>query len=354
MSKTGGCSPLNVAFTNLSNASATATYAWDFGNGNSSTLKNPSAIYLDTKVYTVTLTVTDGAQTATKTRTVTVYKKPVVNFTTPKPFVCLPDGVTFNSTATAGDGSISTQHWDFGDGFTQNGFGTGIFHNYANAMIPAVTLTVTNSFGCVASTTKTNLVEVLPEVKPLFTVDKTLLCSLDSTIKLTNNSTGPGVLQYRWEFGDGNTSTLKDPVHRYTRKGVFNVRLTVTNEKGCSVTSAGQQVNAAYFQTDFSTQLLCRQANFTGTSYLYPSASLWQFGNGSNGFGWSNATHTYATAGAYNVTLINTYNNVCKDTVTKTINVQDLVSFNSAVSGPSAVCLWEQRHLYQHQHNGTR
>ena len=61
VSDPGGCSPLPVTFKNTtSGASSSATYSWDFGNGNSSSLKDPAAVFTDAKMYTVTLTVTDS------------------------------------------------------------------------------------------------------------------------------------------------------------------------------------------------------------------------------------------------------------------------------------------------------
>src|SRR4029079_15860830 len=73
MDKTGGCSRVTINFTNLSGGiSANARYSWDLGNGNMSSLKNPSAIYLQEKTYTITLTVTDGVQIPTKTKSITV------------------------------------------------------------------------------------------------------------------------------------------------------------------------------------------------------------------------------------------------------------------------------------------
>ena len=92
------CSPLSVSFTNATfGASANAIYFWDFGNGNTSALKDPGAIYIDEKIYPVTLTVKDGSQTSSKTITITVYKKPVVDFSVPAPKVCIPAPVIFNS-----------------------------------------------------------------------------------------------------------------------------------------------------------------------------------------------------------------------------------------------------------------
>ena len=338
VNKTGGCSPLSVQFTNLSSGSANATYAWEFGNGNSSTLKNPSAIYLEEKTYSITLTVTDGNQTASKTKTVTVYKKPVVDFTVARPKVCLPESVQFSSNSTAGDGSISSYQWDFGNGITQQGFGNTISHNYQFEIIPAVSLTVTNSFGCVTSATKTNIVEVLPRIEPKFTVNKNLICNLSDSFKLTNTSTGPGPLLYRWDFGDGTTSTEKDPVKMYTTKGVYQIRLTVSNAEGCTMTSIPATVNAAYFQTNFTSAPLCRQVSFSSSSYLFPTSTIWQFGDGQVSTNFSSTNHTYATAGNYEVTLINTYNNVCKDTIKKTIAVQNLVNFNSGITMPATSC----------------
>src|SRR6187200_1083904 len=80
LDKSGGCSPLAVSFTNTSTGvSSTTTYEWDFGNGNSSVLKNPGAVFREEKQFTVTLTVKDGNQISTKSQLVTVYKKPTID-----------------------------------------------------------------------------------------------------------------------------------------------------------------------------------------------------------------------------------------------------------------------------------
>jgi gliding motility-associated-like protein len=338
MDKTGGCSPIAINFTNLSTASVNAKYSWDFGNGNTSSLKNPSAIYLEEKTYTITLTITDGTQTATKTKTVTVYKRPVVDFAVAAAKVCLPQSVQFNSTSGPGDGYVTNYQWDFGDGSTQQGYSAQMSHYYSNEQTPAVSLTITNSYGCQASVTKSNIVEILPKIDPAFSIDKTLLCSTDESVQLTNNSTGPGTLLYNWNFGDGTSSAQKNPVHQFTKKNVYAVTLTVSNTVGCSVTSFPVSVNAGYFATDFTNRPLCREISFSSSSYLYPSSSFWQFGDGNSTYSYYSSLHTYASAGTYNVMLINTYN-ACKDTVTKTITVQDQVNFNSDIVMPSSICL---------------
>jgi gliding motility-associated-like protein len=338
LSKTGGCSPLDVSFTNTTTgASGNATYHWDLGNGNSSTLRDPGAIYREEKTYTITLTVTDGSQTSSKTATVTVYRKPTVDFASATAKVCLPASATFNVNATAGDGNISNYYWDFGDGETAQGWGASMTHQYAYEQKPTVSLTVTNSYGCHSSVTKPEALEVLPPINPSISADKLLLCSLDETVQFANNSTGPGILSYSWDFGDGTRSTEKAPTKKFTRKGVYQVSVTVSNTDGCSVTSYPIPINAAYFNTDFTIQNLCREVRFTSSSYLYASSSLWKFGDGATSQFTYGTSHVYAAAGNYEVTLINSYES-CKDTVTKTIKVEDRVSYNSDIEVPALIC----------------
>ncbi|MGZ8541963.1 MAG: PKD domain-containing protein, partial [Chitinophagaceae bacterium] len=338
MDKSGGCSPLPVSFSNQTfGASANAVYRWDFGNGNTSALANPGAIYTDEKTYTVTLTVTDGAQTSSKTATIVVYKKPTVDFSVAAPKVCIPAAGGFIANATAGDGNINAYNWDFGDGQTDQGYGNTINHYYNYEQKPTVNLTVTNSYGCYSTVTKSGMIEILGRIEPKFSTNKDLLCSLNESLQLTNSSTGPGTLLYKWDFGDGTTSNQKNPVHQFTKKGVYPVALTVSNTDGCTATSYPVPVNAAYFNTDFTSRPLCRELNFTGTSYLYPNNSFWQFGDGNSINSYTSASHIYNTAGTYNVTLINTYG-VCKDTVSRTVKVEDLVDFNSLIEAPALLC----------------
>jgi bacillolysin len=57
-----------------------------------------------------------------------------------------------------------------------------------------------------------------------FTADKTSACTLPVSIQFTNSSTN--ATTYTWDFGDGTTSTDKDPLHSYTKAGTYTVKLT--------------------------------------------------------------------------------------------------------------------------------
>ncbi len=52
------------------------------------------------------------------------------------------------------------------------------------------------------------------------------------TVQFTDQSTVVGATGWSWDFGDGHTSTDRNPVHQYTLEGAFTVRLTVTSIGG--------------------------------------------------------------------------------------------------------------------------
>jgi PKD repeat protein len=94
--KVNGCAPLTVQFTSLSTGNP-STYLWDFGNGNTSTLMNPSASYVNPGKYTVRLTVTNsaGSNQRTVNNYIDVYPLPIVNFGSPKLTGCTPLSILF-------------------------------------------------------------------------------------------------------------------------------------------------------------------------------------------------------------------------------------------------------------------
>ena len=229
MDKTGGCSPVIINFKNQTfGASSSASYKWDFGNGNTSTLVDGGAVYTEEKTYTVTLTVQDGSGQSTYQQQVTVYSPPTVDFTVSPAKTCLGMPVNFTPSATPGSGNISYYTWDFGDGSTAQQYGTGAQpHTYPAVTTAPVSLTVTNTYGCHTTVHKANMVTIIPALTSSFTSDKKVLCQVSDPIQFTNSSAGPGTLDYKWDFGDGTSSTALNPTHIFNKKGFYRVSLTV-------------------------------------------------------------------------------------------------------------------------------
>lgn len=338
-----GCSPLNVKFTNATTgASASATWSWAFGNGNTSTLKDPGATYFTEKTYTVTLTVKDGANTSTKTMDITVYKKPTVDFSVSPAKGCIPLTASFVANATAGDGTIAKYLWDFGDGATVQGANYATTsHDYVFPQKPPVTLSVTNSFGCYTSVTKSNLIEAVKAVAASFTTSAQSLCNTGESITFNNTSTGSGTLTYAWDFGDGQTSTDASPTHAYNTKGTFIAKLTVTSSDGCAASVQSQPINVANFTADFTIpDKICVGQSFTVTNNsTQPFDGVeWYLDNGQYGnYGNGNLITAVYQSGDHPIKLIMYYGN-CSVTVTKTLTVNDVPSVNGFISDLQGSC----------------
>lgn len=342
-SKTGGCSPVAVLFTNTSTGvTANAVYTWDFGNGNTATTANAGALYKDERNYTVTLTVQDGAQTTATTQVISVYAKPVVTdiaVSTAKG--CLPLNTVFTATAAAGSGNIGSYLWDFGDGNTQQSYAGSQSHTYTVPQKASASVTVTNNFGCSSTFQKNDMVEVLPSIGAVFGASQTILCRETDAVQFTNNSYGPGILSYVWDFGDGTSSTVKAPAHSFNKKGIYTVKLTVSSTEGCVIsnTQAGY-INVASFTTDFTgPSLLCKGSTLTFNSASTPGASnfTWEVDGTPASYYYNSLYYTFNTPGNHTIKLKNTIG-VCQDSVIKTLSVKEIPYPNGFISNILTNC----------------
>ena len=320
-----GCSPLIVNFQDLSTGAPTS-WLWNFGNGNTSTLQNPIASYFTPGTYTITLTVTNagGSNTLVRTNYITVYEPPTVDFSASITSGCFPLRVQLTDLSTAGIGNTNVSwDWDFGNGQTSNL--QNPFVIYTTAGIFNVTLRVTNDKGCVRTLSRPAFINVTPGVRSIFTHTSPTVCSAPATIDFTNNSTGPPVLTYLWDFGDGNTSTAQNPSHTYLTNGTYTATLITFSSAGCQDTLRSSPIQIGGITTDFTAPLTAcvnEPVTFTGNSTPVPGASSWTFGDGGTGVGLT-TTYSYALPGVYTVKLVNTYAN-CTDSVTHDITINPL------------------------------
>lgn len=155
----------------------------------------------------------------------------------------------------------------------------------------------------------------------------------------TNSSTvSTGMNSYLWDFGDGNTSTLINPIHRYAAAGTYNVRLYATTNYGY-VDSTSFQVTTFELPTasfEFVNACEGTPVQFLNRSTI-PSGSAtysWLYGDNTTGAG-ANTTHLYNTPGIYMARLIVDVNG-CKDDVTKYVTQAPRAQVSFTV--PSATC----------------
>lgn len=322
-----GCGTAYVQFMNKSTPTG-GTASWDFGDGGAkSTLWNATRSFSKPGVYVVTLTVKfpDG-KTGTASHTVNVYKKPDVKFATTPLDGCTPLQVTFTDQSAAGDGTISSINWDFGDG--NGATGPTASYTYNQGMDVIATSIVTNSFGCTNSAEQAIKVKATPQVA--FTSNNQGGCKSPVTVNFTNNTTlnttSSVAVTYAWDFGDGSTSAAQNPTHVYTTQGKFTVKLTATTADGCTQTlTQADYIQVATMQADFTIQeKLCSGANltFTNTTKPDPTSATWTFPDGDVQTT-INAVKSFPAAGDYQIVMNAITVDGCQATVTRTIHVTD-------------------------------
>jgi PKD repeat protein len=229
----------------------TRTYAWDFGDGATSTGSlSPTHEYCSEGTYLVTLTVTDDGTPLSDTLTIVVENVPPVANAGPDQVADEGATVQFTGSVTdAGSCDTFTYEWDFGDGGTGSGTLTPT-HEFGHEGIYPVTLKVTDDGGLSGSDT---LLVTVNNVNPTATIvdmdqlNPQFILPTVHTLDFTGRFTDPGWLDTHtasWDFGDGTvlagtmseengkpdstgTSTAS---YAYSSPGTFTVTLAVTDD----------------------------------------------------------------------------------------------------------------------------
>ncbi|WOX55907.1 PKD domain-containing protein [Methanoculleus palmolei] len=304
-----------VAFTDTSANSPTA-WSWDFGDGGTSTEQNSVHAYQTAGTYTVGLTATNafGNDTETKTDYVTVINTtpPTADFTANATILSAGEAVAFTDTSA---NSPTAWSWDFGDNDTsaeQNPV-----HAYLTAGTYTVALTAMNAFGN-DTEVKIGYITVINTLA-LPTANFTANVTAGPpplVVRFTETSLVTDPAGWYWEFGDGSTSDLRNPVHTFESSGTYSVCLQVTNTSGSGWENKTDYITVelpqasldANFTSNVTSGYSPLAVQFTDLSTGTPLAWNWSFGDGT----WFNATdelernasHTYTQPGLYDVRLL--------------------------------------------------
>lgn len=212
--------------------------------------------------------------------------------------------VQFTNASQAGEGAIASYAWNFGDG--NNSTDASPQHTYQNAGNYTVQLSVTDANGKTDSVT--GQVQVSTAAPPVADFDVSGTGLVKQFTEMSQMGAG-AISAYAWDFGDGNSSNQQNPEHTYTSAGTYTVELTVTDANGNSDTeSIDLQVGSPTLGPSVVIQTptgsgLTRTFTATVTPRGASIASyLWNFGDGKTSSEIS-PTHTFPTAGTYNVSL---------------------------------------------------
>jgi gliding motility-associated-like protein len=309
-----GCDPVTINFNNTSTAGTPMAFLWQFSDGTTSTIQNPTHVFSPPGIYSFSLSVITNQKCidtsmvlAVNSITVTPTPTAQFNYISSTGLCFNSNSFLFNSTSIF-QGSTGTLLWNFGNNSNTSTATTPVVTNvsYNNIGTYTVTLTATE-YSC--SNTETKTIELYEN--PAASVNPHLLLGCDPvTIDFDNTSTAASAMSYLWQFSDGSTSNLKNPSHVFSPNGIYTYTLTVSTNNKCVNTSSisinSLTVNptptASFSATPLIASIFDAEISFYNTSFSASNISWnYTFGDGNSSSDINN-THTYATYGDYNVT----------------------------------------------------
>ena len=253
-----------------------------------SQIQNPAHAFAAPGDYKVVLSVTNssGCLSVSPPQKVSISKKPVAGFAVSLPG-CAGGTITFTDQSTVVPGTTEAAwSWDFGDG--QTATLKNPTHTYTAAGTYHVTLITTNNKGC-SSDIGSNDIIIHPSPVADFVAPDVCLADITAAFKdaSTIDDHTESEFTYLWNFGDDagnitpgnlNTSTDKNPSHKYNTAKQYNLSLTVTSKYGCATVKTQQfTVNGSIPKAAFSVEnanTLC-----SASDVIFDDHSIVDFGN---------------------------------------------------------------------------
>jgi PKD repeat protein len=308
---TSGNAPLTVTFTDAS-TNTPASWAWNFGDGNTSTEQNPVHEYTTAGNYTVTLSATNtaGSDDETKTDYISVTAPGLLVTAS---FTGTPTSGTVPLTVAFTDASINATawYWDFDNDLVVDSTLQNPSFTYINAGTYTVNLTVNGTEGS-NSEIKRDYITASAVTGPVagFAAD-TVSGTAPLTVTFTDQTTG-NPTSWAWDFNNDGTvdSTLQNPSYIYTAAGTYTVKLTAANAGGSDdetktgyiTVSPAVVAPVAAFSGTPTSGTAPLTVTFTDASTNTPTSWAWTFGDGSTSTA-QNPSHVYSSEGSYTVTL---------------------------------------------------
>jgi gliding motility-associated-like protein len=217
-----GCNGDSVYFQN---ASLLATrFHWDFGDGYTDTVENPAHRYASQGSYYIKLVARNPYCVDSAIQNINLLHPLAASITSDLDTVCENGVINFTNTSvtTTIGGQGPAYRWNFGDGSPET-TSQHASHTYTNPGVYQVRMIVTDFVPCSDTAFITVVVDSFPTV--LFTRSDTAICT-GNQITFTGAFTGGGLSSLTWEFGDGDSALLANPVHHsYLHPGVYNISL---------------------------------------------------------------------------------------------------------------------------------
>ncbi len=332
-------------------------YAWDFGDGGTEDIVNPTRVFDRGGLFPVTLEVEDESGfPANRHRdrlVVRVNESPLAD-AGPDQTVCVGSQVRFDGTGSSDpDGVVDRFSWDFGDGKT--GGGDRPVHVFTEPGEHRVLLTITGSQAGQCSNTATDEAVVRVLEAPVARIAAPTLAGVGMPVRFdASASTGAsGPLEaFRWDFGDGTTADGAVVEHRFPEPGRQLVTLTVegpSEAADCGMITAQHAItiNAAPIADAGGDRSVAidEVLVYDASKSFDPDGAIvdyrWDFGDGNTATGLL-VRHQYAEGGSYSLTLtVMDDSGLVNSSATDTVTVMVNHSPHPVIEGPAVACVDE-------------
>ena len=233
--------------------------------------------------------------------------------------------------------------WDYNDGTTVISNQTKSSHTYTSPgnFIPKIILE--DNSGCKVPIVGKDTIQV-KMVETYISSQRTVLCDSGMVAFKDSSISNDTYKSFTWNFGDGQTSTVRNPNHQYNSPGYYNVKLILKTAAGCL--DSALLLNHVKVVNNPSIKIIGDTSScipglltFTGGLQRADTSTLswkWNFGNGQAGNVQNPAAQNYTVAGKFPVTAMVTNYDGCKDSTTRYVDIHPLPVVNA---GPdSTIC----------------
>jgi PKD repeat protein len=324
--------PLTVSFTDQS-VNAAGIWYWNFDDGGSSTAQNPVHTYAVPGIYNVELVIGDSAVCMDYVTHTVVLTDTTGGGGCQAYYTFIPDSLDplMIRFFDASQGNIISWSWNFGDpasGTNNTSSQQNAVHYYTTPGVYTVCLSIQGADStCYDTYCENIIVGNNTGCQAQFTWYPDSIPAQGYAVQFIDLSSGTPT-SWMWDFGDGTPpSSVQNPLHIYPQINLsYNVCLTIqcqgVTSTWCATVAPGNPVNCTSYFTYSGAGLDMSYEGFM--LYGQPATYSWNFGDGQSGTG-QNATHQYAAAGIYYVSLTTTTTDTmaCTYTTSQSVMVGD-------------------------------
>ena len=281
----------------FNNSLNTESISWSFGDGSFSLEENPTYEYSADGTYQINASLSNGCENYDTTFNVFIQSDELIGFNASLREACAPFEVQFFDSSST---DVSSWQWTFEGANPENSNEQNPTVSYANNGTYDVQLTVEIN-GQMITKTFQDYINVFekPDASFSFIIDVL-------EVEFINESFFAD--EYFWDFGDGNTSVEREPIHVYESSNVYNTQLIVQNR--CGADTINQLIDATFLPfADFSLELdtICvfESINVVNNSTGRFNNYSWIFQGGSpDSSSLESPTITYNNPGNFDIKLV--------------------------------------------------